>query len=817
MFNLRMILAALLMLALPGCFLIPGDNVKFLDNAYVARYLDATSLSLAGNRSCALRNGDELWCWGENFKSTIDASGATQIPTPTRIRRNFEGVSANLFTQVAQDSNNICGIIKKTGDQVACWGSWGESLLYSDFATQKKSRLSKIAIGQNFGCGVDVSGKHVECFGEDQHGRGLGEEPEDGLHTNKVQLAAGFNGAVRAIAKLNDDSYLVGGDFSEYSGFETGPLARVYSDGTLDLSFRSYDFISKAGSPEVRAILVQLNGNVLVGGLFYRVGTSGQRANLLRLKSTMTLDDEFSADVFNSGKINALALLGDERIVVGGAFNEKLKVLDSIGFASSGYDVGTGFNGEVNALAIGPGGDTIYVAGDFTSYNSNGDFKHLAKLDSSGSADVIFSANLPNELYGSAKIYALAIQSNALMVGGKFSANSNQNFNLLRLDLNGNLDEDFKIKIGNSSTSNYVNKIRVTDDGDMYFGGWFDQLSVPGQTLNTKNLAKLSQNRTTVEGFLLGLSNQDFVDQVHEILPLSTEEILVGFESFTNSSSLRHPGSFFKLKASGHLDSGFGYNHRVVDLQASGYSTCARIEAKKSGRDTIRNLQCWGLNSYQNLLGSFDNIDYLNPELVARDIYDFRLSPARLCYTIVSGRDDWTCRGAYYSKALGGFHQFDPFFEDISSEEISFDPELYASDFLQGGLKTWAYLTKDFVELGGISSFANEYFSGYPYSCRLDSGQVKCTGEIAADINDLESPTSRGRTGAEVNNGWSTLSKANMKGSNKVIGFDIGENHGCLLGGDGLVHCWGDNRYGQLGLGNAQELPVYKPTPIRLQ
>lgn len=41
----------------------------------------------------------------------------------------------------------------------------------------------------------------------------------------------------------------------------------------------------------------------------------------------------------------------------------------------------------------------------------------------------------------------------------------------------------------------------------------------------------------------------------------------------------------------------------------------------------------------------------------------------------------------------------------------------------------------------------------------------------------------------------------------KPIDVELGEQHGCVLFSNGTVRCWGDNRYGQLGLGHTQPLP----------
>src|SRR5687768_3260594 len=76
-----------------------------------------------------------------------------------------------------------------------------------------------------------------------------------------------------------------------------------------------------------------------------------------------------------SGTINAIAPLVDGDVYVGGAFLAfgstpafRLIRLNANGKVDTGFDTGTGFDGEVRSLLPIAGGDLI-VAGSFTSYN----------------------------------------------------------------------------------------------------------------------------------------------------------------------------------------------------------------------------------------------------------------------------------------------------------------------------------------------------------------------------------------------------------------------------------------------------------------
>ena len=47
----------------------------------------------------------------------------------------------------------------------------------------------------------------------------------------------------------------------------------------------------------------------------------------------------------------------------------------------------------------------------------------------------------------------------------------------------------------------------------------------------------------------------------------------------------------------------------------------------------------------------------------------------------------------------------------------------------------------------------------------------------------------------------------------KIVAISAGYNHHCLLGGDGSVWCWGDNQYGQLGIGTIESAVM----PVRVE
>ncbi|HKZ82802.1 MAG TPA: delta-60 repeat domain-containing protein, partial [Anaerolineae bacterium] len=76
----------------------------------------------------------------------------------------------------------------------------------------------------------------------------------------------GANGTVRALAVQADGKMLVGGLFTTLGGQARDRIARLNSDGSLDTTF------NPGANDWVYALAVQADGKIVVGGLFTTLG-----------------------------------------------------------------------------------------------------------------------------------------------------------------------------------------------------------------------------------------------------------------------------------------------------------------------------------------------------------------------------------------------------------------------------------------------------------------------------------------------------------------------------------------------------------------
>ena len=122
-----------------------------------------------------------------------------------------------------------------------------------------------------------------------------------------------------------DGKALIGGRFSSYNGYPANSLVRINPDGTIDPSFDTkvgFGIFFKE-YPYVKAIGLQPDGKVIIGGLF---------------------------DSYDSWPANGIVRLNAD------------------GSRDYSFVVGTGFSGrEVSWMSVQPDGK-IYVAGNFYTY-----------------------------------------------------------------------------------------------------------------------------------------------------------------------------------------------------------------------------------------------------------------------------------------------------------------------------------------------------------------------------------------------------------------------------------------------------------------
>ena len=191
-----------------------------------------------------------------------------------------------------------------------------------------------------------------------------------------------------------DNRIVVGGAFTRFDTSNHVGVTRLRANGDLDPLFNPG---SGVGGGPVRAVAVQTDGRILLGGGFVQVG-GNPHAHLARLQTNGLADGTFTTSA--DGPVYALALQSDGRILVGGAFTNVagavrpcLARLMPNGAPDGSFGPGAGLDGPVYSIALQADG-RIVVGGVFLTAGGSTNREYLVRLNSDGSVDPSFNSGL---------------------------------------------------------------------------------------------------------------------------------------------------------------------------------------------------------------------------------------------------------------------------------------------------------------------------------------------------------------------------------------------------------------------------------------
>ncbi len=326
------------------------------------------------------------------------------------------------------------------------------------------------------------------------------------------------NGGVRALAMQGDGKILVGGRFDTLGGQPRRNLGRLHPDGSLDPDF------NPGVDGTVNAIQIQTDGGILVGGEYSGLGGKFLW-NLGRLHPDGTLDTTFKPGggdgVF--GQVHALGVQADGKIVVGGdspnpLWQPQSHLIRLHADGSLNDVIRTQFQGGVEALAFQSDG-SILAGGQFTVHQVDGDgdilaYFNLIRLTPGGALDPNFYPDPDGA------VTSLLVQPDGrILLSGGFQRLDVGNSDVPRPGLgriagNGAVDPTF-----NPAIDGPVNSMVLQADGRIIVGGDFQHLG--GQPRS--RLGRLNPNGTVDASFNPGANGT-----VHSLAIQTDGRILVG-------------------------------------------------------------------------------------------------------------------------------------------------------------------------------------------------------------------------------------------------------------------------------------------------
>jgi len=362
---------------------------------------------------------------------------------------------------------------------------------------------------------------------------------------------AGQAATINRTLLQSDGKFLVSGTFNLVNNTIKNNLVRFNSDGTIDGTFNF-----KAGTNgRILALGLQSDGKILIGGLFTMCG--GQTVNnLARLNADGTFDVSFNSNgvYYTSGAsttVNDISVLPDNRFYIGGDFTNyngtainRLARINPNGDIDTTFATGTGPNSTVNVIGQVAGGK-ILVGGGFASFNGSTAVPRLIRLNSDGTVDSSFTMGTgPNN-----SVRTLVFQPDGkIIVGGAFaSINSVAKNGLARISADGADDATFSV----SGTAAQVFSAALQPDGKLVVGGSF--AAIAGTTVRA--IARLNADGTFDNTFSAGtgLGNvSPFVGVTNSVALQADGRVIIGGSFTTYNGTAR--ASIARANTDGSLD-----------------------------------------------------------------------------------------------------------------------------------------------------------------------------------------------------------------------------------------------------------------------
>jgi alpha-tubulin suppressor-like RCC1 family protein len=250
---------------------------------------------------------------------------------------------------------------------------------------------------------------------------------------------------------------------------------------------------------------------------------------------------------------------------------------------------------------------------------------------------------------------------------------------------------------------------------------------------------------------------------------------------------------------------------REVKEMATGQATCALFEGGL--------VKCWGQNAHGEV-GDGTTVDRLTPVDVAdlENVESISAGPVT-CAVLTSG--SLNCWGRNYTGQLGDGTEIGERLRPASVSGLSNVVSVSVGDnhscvvLADTSVKCWG--SNGYGQLGDgsnvdrltpvtVSGLTNvvSLAMGNSHSCAmLADGSAKCWGS-----------NNNGQLGEGSADNSYSLTPVTVSGLSNVVSISAGDRHSCASLAEGSVKCWGDNYYGQLGRGEPGSWDHYSPVPV---
>jgi uncharacterized delta-60 repeat protein len=254
---------------------------------------------------------------------------------------------------------------------LACLNSDGS--VNSSFNAEGGADGGVIHLAIDGGGKIIVTGTFIAF--NDQPMRRIARLNQDGSLDETFVTGEGANNRIMCSAVQNDGKIIIGGHFEMFNGMIANKIARLNTDGSLDVDFNTGHGFHESVS--VMALGIQSDGKIIVASSFSLLDSIPMNG-IVRLNTNGSRDNTFTPGSGPNGVIESLLIQPDDKIIIGGFFTlfdslyaGRIARLEPDGSLDTTFQIGSGFNNRVEEMALQDDGN-ILVCGWFTAYNGTG-------------------------------------------------------------------------------------------------------------------------------------------------------------------------------------------------------------------------------------------------------------------------------------------------------------------------------------------------------------------------------------------------------------------------------------------------------------
>lgn len=357
----------------------------------------------------------------------------------------------------------------------------------------------------------------------------------DGTIDLTFNPGTGANNDIETVSIQSDGKIIIGGQFTNYNGTAINRIARIDANGAIDPTF----VIGTGSDNIVYTSVIQSDGKIIIGGSFTNVNGVA-RTRVARINTDGSTDVSFTTGSGANNIVFTSAIQSDGKIIIGGAFttysataSNRITRLNTNGTPDVTFTIGTGANNNLQDLKIQSDGKII-ITGDFTAFNGT-TINRLARLNTNGSLDVTYSIGSgPTVSTGGNGVYACALQADdKAIIGGAFTSyNGSARTRIARINTDGSVDATFGYCHG---ANGIIRTVFIQPNGKIAFGGDFGTYSGSLRSCITR----ANNDGATDIGFNPGIGTNGGI--VRTISMQSTDKLIIGgdFTSYNSGASTR--------------------------------------------------------------------------------------------------------------------------------------------------------------------------------------------------------------------------------------------------------------------------------------